>query len=53
VVGASIGLNYTTALNVIYLVLAAVLMWRFVKTGEVPMLKMMGESAEHSDHQCY
>jgi uncharacterized membrane protein YraQ (UPF0718 family) len=51
VAGASIELNYTTVLNVIFLVLAAVLVWRFVKTGGVPMLKMMGgETADHSDH---
>ena len=50
VVEASLELNYTTVLNVVFLILAAVLVWRFVKTGGVPMLKMMGESADHSDH---
>jgi uncharacterized membrane protein YraQ (UPF0718 family) len=50
VVEASIELNYTTVLNVIFLILAAVLVWRFMKTGGPEMLKMMGESAEHSDH---
>jgi uncharacterized membrane protein YraQ (UPF0718 family) len=50
VVEASIQLNYTTVLNVIFLVLAAVLVWRFIKTGGVPMLKIMGETAEHSGH---
>jgi uncharacterized membrane protein YraQ (UPF0718 family) len=50
VAGASIELNYTTVLNVIFLLLAAVLVWRFVKTGGILMLKMMGETAERSDH---
>jgi uncharacterized membrane protein YraQ (UPF0718 family) len=50
VVEASIELNYTTVLNVIFLILAAVLVWRFMKTGGPVMLKMMGESADHSDH---
>src|SRR5215204_7273388 len=50
VVEASIELNYTTVLNVIFLILAAVLVWRFMKTGGPEMLKMMGESADHSNH---
>jgi uncharacterized membrane protein YraQ (UPF0718 family) len=50
VVEASIEFNYTTVLNVIFLILAAVLVWRFMKTGGPEMLKMMGESADHSDH---
>ena len=50
VVEASIELNYTTVLNVVFLILAAVLVWRFMKTGGPEMLKMMGESAGHSDH---
>lgn len=41
VVGASIELNYTTVLNVIFLVLAAVLVWRFMRTGGPEMLKEM------------
>jgi uncharacterized membrane protein YraQ (UPF0718 family) len=53
VVGASVELNYTTVLNIIFLVLAAVLVWRFVRTGGVPMLKMMGETAGHSDHESH
>jgi len=50
VVEASIELNYTTVLNVIFLILAAVLVWRFMKTGGPQMLKMMGEAADPSDH---
>jgi uncharacterized membrane protein YraQ (UPF0718 family) len=41
VVEASIELNYTTVLNVVFLVLAAVLVWRFLKTGGPEMLKEM------------
>jgi hypothetical protein len=41
VVGASIELNYTTVLNVIFLVLAVVLVWRFMRTGGPEMLKEM------------
>jgi hypothetical protein len=49
VVGASIELNYTTVLNIVFLVLAAVLVWRFLKTGGPQMLKMMGEPANHEE----
>jgi uncharacterized membrane protein YraQ (UPF0718 family) len=44
--------NYTTWLNIAFLALAAVLLIRFVRTGGVPMLKMMGGSpeAEHAAH---
>jgi uncharacterized protein len=38
---ASVALNYTTILNIILLALAAVLVGRFVKTGGLPMLRMM------------
>ena len=34
--------NYTTWLNVAALALAALLVWRFVRTGGVKMLTMMG-----------
>ena len=49
VVEASIELNYTTVLNIVFLILAAVLVWRFLRTGGPEMLKMMGEPA-HEDH---
>jgi uncharacterized membrane protein YraQ (UPF0718 family) len=39
---AGVAWNYTTGLNIIFLVLAAVLAVRFVRTGGVPMLRMMG-----------
>jgi uncharacterized membrane protein YraQ (UPF0718 family) len=47
--------NYTTVLNIVFLMLAAALVWRFIRTGGVPMLKMMGGSpdeheTEHHHH---
>jgi uncharacterized protein len=41
VVEASIQLNYTTVLNVIFLFLAAMLVWRFLRTGGPEMLREM------------
>jgi uncharacterized membrane protein YraQ (UPF0718 family) len=41
VVEASINWNYTTWLNIIFLILAALLVWRFMKTGGPEMLRMM------------
>lgn len=48
-----ITLNYTTVLNIIFILLAGWLVYRFVKTGALPMLKMMGGEPtpiEHSVH---
>jgi uncharacterized membrane protein YraQ (UPF0718 family) len=45
--------NYTTWLNLVFLVVAAVLVVRFVRSGGLPMLKMMGGApadAAHHDH---
>jgi uncharacterized protein len=46
--------NYTTWLNIAFLLLAAVLLVRFVRTGGIPMLRMMGGSPDdehdHHDH---
>jgi hypothetical protein len=42
VLEASIQWNYTTVLNIVFLALAAALLYRFVTTGGVPMLRMMG-----------
>ena len=36
--------NYTTVLNIVFLALAAVLVWRFFRTGGREMLRMMGGS---------
>src|SRR6266487_132166 len=46
--------NYTTVLNIIFLVLAALLVIRFLRTGGLSMLKMMNMPAdqmEHHDHE--
>ena len=45
VVEASFSWNYTTWLNIAFLVLAAVLVWRFFRTGGPEMLRMMNEPA--------
>ena len=41
--------NYTSILNIVFLVLAAVLVIRFIRTGGLPMLSMMG-TPEHEMH---
>jgi uncharacterized protein len=38
--------NYTTWLNIAFLALAAVLVWRFLKTAGPEMLRMMNRPAE-------
>jgi len=43
--------NYTTVLNIVFLLLAAALLVRFFRSGGGPMLKMMGGSPESRDHQ--
>jgi uncharacterized membrane protein YraQ (UPF0718 family) len=40
---ANIHWNYTTVLNIVFLSVAAVLVWRFARTGGVPMLRMMNK----------
>jgi uncharacterized membrane protein YraQ (UPF0718 family) len=45
VVDASITWNYTTWLNIVFLILAAVLVWRFFTTGGLAMLRMMNKPA--------
>jgi uncharacterized membrane protein YraQ (UPF0718 family) len=42
--------NYTTILNIIFLVLAAALLARFFRSGGGSMLKVMGGSPEAHDH---
>jgi uncharacterized membrane protein YraQ (UPF0718 family) len=41
VADAAISLNYTTWLNLAFLVLATLLVWRFLQTGGPRMLRMM------------
>jgi uncharacterized membrane protein YraQ (UPF0718 family) len=51
---AGIQWNYTTVLNIIFLLLAAALLIRFFRSGGAPMLKMMGGSPGppgHGSHQ--
>jgi len=54
VVEASIQWNYTTVLNIVFLILAGALLVRFVRTGGIQMLRMMGGSPEavgaHTHH---
>ena len=52
VMEAGISWNYTTWLNIAFLILTALLLIRFVRTGGIPMLRMMGGSpgAEHAGH---
>jgi hypothetical protein len=51
VVEASVTLNYTTVLNIVFLLLAAVLVWRyFMRGGGWKMLKMMDEPMDHHHH---
>jgi uncharacterized protein len=42
--------DYTTWLNIVFLILAATLIIRFVRTGGVAMLRMMGGSPDSHDH---
>jgi len=48
VVEASISWNYTTWLNIVFLILAALLVWRFMKTGGPEMLRMMNAPGQRS-----
>ena len=51
VVEASITLNYTTVLNIVFLILAAALVHRFFRTGGVSMLRMMGGEPQKAPEQ--
>jgi hypothetical protein len=44
-------LNYTSVLNVIFLLILAVLGWRFLRTGGLDMLRMMEMPA--GDHEAH
>ena len=43
--------NYTTILNIIFLVLAAALVIRFIRTGGLPMLAMMNRPEKEMSHE--
>ena len=45
--------NYTTVLNIIFLLLAAALLIRFLRTGGMAMLKMMGGSPDDHEHHAH
>ena len=47
VVEVSITWNYTTWLNLVFLILAGLLIWRFLKTGGPAMLHMMNRPTDH------
>lgn len=49
VLEATIHWNYTTVLNIVFLVVATALVWRFLRTGGPMMLRMMNRPA--SDHE--
>jgi hypothetical protein len=51
VVEASIAWDYTTWLNIAFLILAAWLVWRFFKTGGLAMLRMMNMPAAMGQSQ--
>ena len=53
VMEASISWNYTTWLNIAFLVLAVILVARFITSGGLPMVRMMGGSPDAglSEHQ--
>jgi uncharacterized membrane protein YraQ (UPF0718 family) len=50
VVEAHVTLNYTTVLNLVLLAAAAALVWRFVRTGGIPMLRQMNTPPEDRRH---
>ncbi len=50
VIEASITFNYTTGLNISFLVIAILLLVRFFRTGGPEMLRMMDGSGEHGHH---
>ena len=50
VVEAGVHWNYTTVLNIVFLALAALLVYRFVRGGGLPMLRAMSKPMEGHDH---
>jgi hypothetical protein len=42
--------NYTSILNILFLVLAAILVIRFIRTGGIPMLRMMSKPEHDMAH---
>ncbi|HUY85305.1 MAG TPA: permease [Candidatus Dormibacteraeota bacterium] len=50
VLEAALRWNYTTVLNIIFLVIAAALVWRFLRTGGPMMLRMMNRPPTTHEH---
>jgi uncharacterized membrane protein YraQ (UPF0718 family) len=50
VVEAGVSWNYTTWLNIVFLLLGAVLVVRFFRSGGRDMLRMMGGAPDEHDH---
>jgi uncharacterized protein len=50
VIEAGISWNYTTWLDIAFLILAAALLMRFFSSGGMPMLRMMGGSPDDTAH---
>jgi uncharacterized membrane protein YraQ (UPF0718 family) len=50
---ASVHWDYKTALNIAFLAIAALLVWRFVRTGGLPMLRMMNEPMERGAQEAH
>jgi len=53
IVEASITMNYTTVLNIIFLAIAVLLLWRFFTTGGMEMLRMMNKMPEKPRHRAH
>jgi uncharacterized membrane protein YraQ (UPF0718 family) len=53
VIEANLSWDYTTVLNIVFLTIAALLVIRFIRTGGLPMLKMMGGSPDGGNHSCH
>jgi uncharacterized protein len=51
VTAGGISWNYTTVLNIIFLLLAVALLVRFFRSGGRPMLKVMGGSPDKPEHR--
>jgi len=45
--------NYTTILNIIFIIVGSALVLRFVRTGGLPMLRMMGGSPDQAMEHDY
>jgi uncharacterized membrane protein YraQ (UPF0718 family) len=50
IVEASVQWNYTTVLNIVFLVVAGALVARFIQKGGLPMLREMDEPIAHAEH---